>query len=121
MPNFANACAGHSVIAMHDDVGDIARDWLASIASAARTAFRTNGREPMVTIALGGGGLACLPRIMGDSHAGLRRIATPRPAPQPALWLGVHRDARQIPRVRTVIAHLVRELRHRQPALAPRS
>jgi DNA-binding transcriptional LysR family regulator len=55
----------------------------------------------------------------GDAHAGLRRIAVPRPPPERALWLGVHRDARTIPRVRAVIAFLADELRRLQPAFAP--
>jgi hypothetical protein len=35
------------------------------------------------------------------------------------LWLGVHRDARAIPRIRAASAFLVDELRRLQPALAP--
>jgi DNA-binding transcriptional LysR family regulator len=118
-PSFAGGCAGHAIVAMHEDVGDIAGAWLSSIAGRARIAVRTNGREAMLTMAVAGGGLACLPRLMGDAHAGLRRIAVPRPPPERTLWLGVHRDARAIPRVRAVIAFLVEELRRLQPAFAP--
>lgn len=118
-PSFARGCAGHAIVVMHDEIGDIARAWLSSIAPGARIAVRTNGREPMLTMAAAGIGLACLPRIMGDAHAGLRRIAVPRPPPERALWLGVHRDARTIPRVRAVIAFLTDEVRRLQAVFAP--
>jgi DNA-binding transcriptional LysR family regulator len=118
-PSFARGCAGHAIVVMHEEIGDIARAWLSSIAPGARIAVRTNGREPMLTMAAAGIGLACLPRIMGDAHAGLRRIAVPRSPPERALWLGVHRDARTIPRVRAVIAFLTDEVRRLQSAFAP--
>jgi DNA-binding transcriptional LysR family regulator len=118
-PSFAAGCAGHSVIGLHDDINDLAGPWLKAIAPAARTTLRTNGREPMLTMAVAGAGLACLPRLLGDAHAGLRRLAVPRPAPERVLWLGVHRDARAIPRIRAASAFLVDELRRLQPALAP--
>ncbi|HEX3765359.1 MAG TPA: LysR substrate-binding domain-containing protein [Kofleriaceae bacterium] len=73
----------------------------------------------MLTMAAAGIGLVCLPRILGDAHPGVRRIGVPRPPPERVLWLGVHRDARTIPRVRAVIAYLTDELRRLQPAFAP--
>lgn len=118
-PDFAARCAGHVVIAMSDDIGDVARAWLAAIAGEARFAVRTNGREAMATMALAGVGLACLPRVVGDALPGLRALATPTAAPERRLWLGAHRDARSIPRVRAATAFLVEELRRRQPALRP--
>jgi DNA-binding transcriptional LysR family regulator len=117
-PRFEAKCAGHVVIAMTDDTGDVARPWLASIAGAARFAVRTNGREAMATMVMAGVGLACLPRVVGDA-LGLRALATPSPPPDRTLWLGVHRDARTIPRVRAATEFLVEELRRRQPALRP--
>jgi DNA-binding transcriptional LysR family regulator len=118
-PDFATGCAGHSLIALHDDIGEIAKPWLAALASAARTVVRTNGREQMATMAVAGAGLACLPRLVGDGHTGLRRLPIPRPLPERILWLGSHRDARTIPRIAVVSAFLADELRRIQPALAP--
>jgi DNA-binding transcriptional LysR family regulator len=118
-PDLAAGCAGHALIVMHDEVGDVARPWLQAVAAGARTAVRTNGREAMVTLARAGIGLVCLPRILGDAEAGLRRIPVSRPPPDRVLWLGVHRDARTIPRVRAVIELLVDEFRRLQPAFSP--
>lgn len=96
---------GCPMIAMADDVGDIARSWLATHAKHARIVARTNGREPMARLAAAGVGIACLPRVLGDTTPGLHVVDAP-PIPGRPLWLGVHRDMRAVPRVRAVIATL---------------
>lgn len=107
MPDFKRGCAGHVLISMTDDMGSIVdRDWLPPMAAQARVAVRTNGREPMATMAAAGIGMACLPRILGDATAGLRRLVTPEPAPPRKLWIGVHRAARSTPRVRATLTFL---------------
>ena len=118
-PDFAAGCDGHAIIAMSEDVGDPARAWLDRECRRARVAARTNGREAMATLALAGAGLVCLPRVMGDALVGLRAIETAVPLPERALWLGMHRQARSLPRVRAVSRFVADELRRRQPALAP--
>lgn len=118
-PDFAASCEGHTLVAMSEDIGDVARSWLAASCSRARVAARSNGREAMAELAIAGVGLACLPRVMGDPLAGLRILATPQPLPERQLWLGVHRQARSLPRVRAVARFLTEELQRRQPALAP--
>jgi DNA-binding transcriptional LysR family regulator len=109
----------HAVIAMVEGVGDVARDWLAAVLPGARCAVRCNGRDAMVALVAAGIGLACLARVVGDATPALHRVAMPEPPPSPALWLGVHRDARSVPRVRAVASYLVERLRAMQPALAP--
>ena len=101
---------GHALIAMTDDVGDVARPWIDAVATGARIVSCTNGREPMAAMAAAGLGLACLPRLVGDATAGLRLVATTPALPSPTLWLGVHRDARTIPRVRATAAFLATTL-----------
>jgi DNA-binding transcriptional LysR family regulator len=101
------------MIVMNDDIGDVARSWLDATSGDARTVLRTNGREAMAAMAAAGIGLACLPRIVGDATPGLRAVAagpTVTALPERTLWLGVHRDARTIPRVRAVIDFLAAEL-----------
>ena len=98
---------GHRIIAMSEETGDVAREWLQSILPGASVAARTNGRDPMLALATAGVGLACLARIAGDRAPGLRRIVMPS-EPTPTLWLGMHREARSAERVRVVAAHLTR-------------
>jgi DNA-binding transcriptional LysR family regulator len=106
-PTFGDRGAGHALIAMAEDVGDIARAWLADHADRARVVATTNGREQMAALAAAGVGLACLPRIMGDAVPSLRRVEPQVALPSRTLWLGVHRDMRELPRVRATIAALV--------------
>ncbi|MET0792753.1 MAG: LysR family transcriptional regulator [Polyangiaceae bacterium] len=119
-PDFARHCAGHTLIAMSEalvhvpDVG-----WLSAFATQARVAVRTNGRAPMATMAQSGLGMACLPRFVGDATPGLRLLRTPLAAPERALFLGTHRDARSIPRVRKTIAFLTGALERLKAALCP--
>ena len=68
-------------------------------------------------MAAAGLGLACLPRLIGDGTAGLERLEPPVPPPERRLWLGVHRDVRNLPRVRAAIGELTELFRNLQPAL----
>jgi DNA-binding transcriptional LysR family regulator len=110
---------GHVLIAMTDDVGDVARDWLKAVLPAATLAVRTNGRDAMLALASAGVGLACLARVVGDPIPVLQRVVTSPAPPTPTLWLGVHRDARTTPRVRVVASYLTDTLRALGPQLCP--
>jgi DNA-binding transcriptional LysR family regulator len=104
---------------MTDDTNQIVeRDWPASWTEHARVAVRSNGREPMATLAAAGVGLACLPRALGDAMPNLERV--PLPAPQlRTLWLGVHRDARRTPRIRVTLTFLAQCLSRLSRTLHP--
>ncbi|MDQ3341012.1 MAG: LysR family transcriptional regulator [Myxococcota bacterium] len=108
LTQFADQGAGHTLIAMADDIGDVTRAWLAANAKRVRVVARTNGREQMATLAVASVGLACLPRIVGEATPGLQRVPTAVALPRPTLWLGVHRDVRGLPRVRATIAALAK-------------
>lgn len=110
---------GHVLISMSDDTGDVARDWLNEVFPDALPAVRTNGRDAMVTLAETGVGLACLARIVGDAAPGLQRLSKLPQAPAPTLWLGMHRDTRDTPRVRAVASYLSECLRALRPQLCP--
>lgn len=111
--------AGHVLVAMSDDTGDVARSWLEAVLPDARRALKCNGRDAMLALARAGAGLACLSRIVGDAVPSLKRVPlTPAP-PAPTLWLGLHREARDLPRVRVVISQLSQQLRALSPQLCP--
>lgn len=119
-PDFERGCPGHTFVAMTDDTNHIVeRDWPAGWTEHARVAARTNGREPMATMAAAGVGMACLPRVLGDATPGLRVVATPTPQPVRMLWLGVHRDARRTPRIRVTLAFVAQTLARLSRALHP--
>jgi DNA-binding transcriptional LysR family regulator len=119
-PDFARQCEGHTLVGISEALGKVPDvGWLPNVAAKARVAVRTNGREPMATLAAAGIGIACLPRFIGDATPGLRWLPTPQAGPERQLWLGVHRDARAVPRLQACIGFLVENVRRLQPALAP--
>lgn len=63
-------------------------------------------------------GIAALPCIMGDTAAGLEKIAGPDMVGSLELWLLARRDIAQFPHVRTVMDFVIARLRDLRPALA---
>jgi DNA-binding transcriptional LysR family regulator len=119
VPDFTRHCEGHALVAMSESLTKVPDvDWLPRIAAKARVTARSNGREPMVTLAVAGVGIACLPRFVGDATPGLRLLPAPFP-PERKLWLGAHREARAIPRVRATSEFLVEAFQRLRRALAP--
>ncbi|WP_437636750.1 LysR family transcriptional regulator [Sorangium sp. So ce854] len=119
-PDFDRQCEGHALVTMDDDPPAVADlPWLRAVAANARVAARTNGREAQATMGAAGVGLVCLPRYLGDATPGLRLLSPPSPPPERALWLGVHRDARAVPRVKALVAFLVDALAPLRRALRP--
>jgi DNA-binding transcriptional LysR family regulator len=94
-------------------------NWLPTLTAKARVVVRTNGREPMASMAAANIGIACLPRFLGDATPGLRLLATPSPGPERQLWLGTHREARSVPRLKATTAFLSEALTRLRPALCP--
>jgi len=121
-PDFARGAAGHRLIAMSRALTEIPDPpWLGKVASNARVVARANGRLPMVTLAESGVGMACLPHFLGNLAAGLHALSTPESGPERKLWLGVHRDARSVPRISATIEFLARAFARLRPALCPRA
>jgi len=111
---------GHILIGMSDETGDVARAWLDGALPHAVRSVKTNGRDAMLALARAGIGLACLARVVGDATPELQRVDLLPGIPSPTLWLGIHRDARETPRVRAVIAHLTEQLRALASRLSPK-
>lgn len=126
-PNFADGCIGHRVIALPDQFSDLPQmQWLADLTTKARVVLKTGSYESRLHSVLAGDGMAYLPRFHGDEVPGLRRIdQTPTPAPVVDLWLAVHKDNRNVRRIRVIIdaiadaisGHLERALRSARPSL----
>ena len=120
VPEFGAAAQGHRLIGMTEQIGNIADlEWLPPLIGSARVVVRTNGRGAMATMAAAGIGIACLPRFVGDAHPALRLLATPRSRPRRQLWLGVHRSARAVPRVKAVGDFITETFGRIGAALAP--
>ena len=109
LPDFAAKGQGHLLVAAGAGMGTTLVDgeWLPPLLGRARVAARTNGRLGMAALAAAGIGIACLPRSLGDATPGLRLLPTPKPAPRRQLWMGLHRSARAVPRMRSTADHLI--------------
>ena len=105
MPNFADGCAEHRVIALPDQFCDLPQmQWLAGLTGKAHVVLKTGSYESRLHSLLAGDGMAYLPRFHGDEVPGLTRIdETPTAAPVVDLWLAVQKDNRNIRRIRTII------------------
>jgi DNA-binding transcriptional LysR family regulator len=79
--------------------------WLDKLTGGARAAFMSTLTMPLVAAAVAGAGVAVLPRYLGDPEPSLRRIPMPD-EPTEAIWITVHRDLKQTPRVRVVLDFL---------------
>ncbi|TPG53425.1 LysR family transcriptional regulator [Roseomonas nepalensis] len=115
-PDFEGGCPGQRLITHQDELRDASQmSWLTNLAPRARVSMHTSSHEAAVTAALHGAGLACLARFRADREEGLTRLAVPTPAPSAGIWLVVHRDNRETPRIRVVLTLIydgVRRLGH---------
>ncbi len=119
-PDVAGGCAGHKLITLLDerDLSEQA-SWLSEHAGRAHVALRADSYETQHSVASCAGGLALLPRFRADAEPSLRRLETPIPVPPAEVWLGVHRENRQVPRIRAVLDCLADAVRSRGPVLNP--
>jgi DNA-binding transcriptional LysR family regulator len=119
-PDLGGGCPGHRLIALLDDRDLSAQaTWLAEHAGRAQVVLKANSYETQYWAAHSGGGVALLPRFRADAEPALRRIATPAPVPVAEIWLGVHRENRQMPRVRAVLDCIAEVVRNRAAILNP--
>ncbi len=104
-PNFADGCPGHRILALPDQFSDLPQmQWLAGLTTKARVVLKTGSYESRFHSLLAGDGMAYLPRFHGDEVSGLTRIeATPTAAPVVDIWLAVHKDSRNVRRIRAII------------------
>jgi DNA-binding transcriptional LysR family regulator len=103
-----NGCVGHRVIVLTDDLSHLPQvRWLAGLMGNARTVLKTPSYDSRLHSALAGDGMACLPRFHADGLSGLTRIdKIPAPAPVVDLWLALHKDNRNVRRIKAVIQYI---------------
>lgn len=98
---------GPLVTVLEDQMHLTQVQWFHRLAGDTDVALRTNDRALQVEAAAAGLGLACLPSFIGDRHPGLAHVTAGEAGPARDIWLGVHSDMRQMPRIRLVIEALV--------------
>ncbi len=102
---------GHRLV-LFDDTPTFAVEnrWFARLSDGASVALRSDSVSSIYSAAVGGVGLALLPRVVADLDPLLTRVAT-RTSPEPrVIWQMVHRDLARSPRVRAVSDFLAKLL-----------
>ena len=118
--DFEGGCPGHHCITQLDDIQDATQTgWLADLAPRARISIQTSSHEAAVAAALHGAGLVCLARFRADHEPGLTRLDPPTPVPSAGIWLVVHRDNRQTPRIRVMLTVITEGTRAIRQMLEP--
>lgn len=119
-PDFDAGCPGQYLITQLEDIQDATQTgWLTDLAPRARIAMQTSSHEAAVSATMHGGGLSCLARFRADQEAGLVRLPAPSPVPSAGIWLLVHRDNRETPRIRVALTHITEYVRSRHDSLNP--
>jgi len=77
--------------------------WLRDKYPRARRAFTSTSRSVQAQMCAQGAGLAVLPRALGDAVPGLTLIDPDDAPPSRDIWVGYHRDLRQMDRLRVML------------------
>lgn len=85
--------------------------WLRDFFRDAMISFRANSREAQIHATLAGAGVAALARCRAEGKSGLVRLFTDKPDLVRDIWIGVHADMRDMPRVRAATDAVVEALR----------
>lgn len=121
--DFTGGLSGHHLITQLEGIQDATQtDWLAELAPRARISLQTSSHAAAMAAALHGGGLASLIRYHADREEGLVRIEVPPlPSliPTAALWLVVHKDNRNTPRIRVALDHITKWVKKESQKLNP--
>ncbi|WP_448202620.1 LysR family transcriptional regulator [Azospirillum sp. sgz302134] len=115
---YAAPGAPDALVAYDEALADLPEAvWLAKHGAGRRVAFRSNSVQAQVAAVKAGFGIGFLPCWLAEGEGLERRSADGPPLTREA-WLVVHRDRRDIPRVRAVIDHIAAVFEAERSALA---
>ena len=119
-PDFEAGCPGHRLMTqLGDGEQDAQTSWVTELAPRAGLGLQTSSHEALLSTARSGGGLAYLARFRADMEQGLSRLKTPSVAPTTDIWLVVHKDSRNTPRVRATLTAITKCVRALAAVLDP--
>jgi molybdate transport repressor ModE-like protein len=103
-----------------DSLADLPESvWLSRNAAGARVALRANSLAAQFAAVRAGFGKALLPRWFAEEEGGFVSLQPPAPPPVREAWLVVHRDLKDVPRVRAVIDAVVAAFESERERLGP--
>jgi DNA-binding transcriptional LysR family regulator len=102
---------GHSIVTMDRAYADLADvKWIKERLPCARISLRANSRDVQAQLCRSGGGLAVLPRCIGDAIPGLELLDLGQAAPGRTVWAGYHKDLKRSTRLRALLDATLTEL-----------
>ena len=84
--------------------------WLRRVLPNAEITYRSNNREVQAQLCARGGGLAILPRPLGEATRGLAAIEIGEAPPGLDTFVGYHRDLRRLSRLRALLDLVIERL-----------
>ena len=103
--------AGTPLITMDTAFGGIPDSvWLQRVLPNAYIASRSNNRDVQARMCAHGVGVAVLPRPLGDTLAGVKRIDLGEQPPGRNTYVGYHRDLKRLARLRTLLDLVIERL-----------
>ena len=116
----ADGCAGHQLITLLDDRElSLQAAWLSQYGDRGAVVARADSYETQHAMTVCGAGLAVLPRFRADAEPSLRRLDTTVPIPDADIFLAVHRENRDVPRLRVVLDDIANTIRNKSLLLNP--
>jgi DNA-binding transcriptional LysR family regulator len=110
-PPLAGDGSGARIIAMNTQYDDMPHAiWLRRVLPNAEIRYRSNNREVQAELCARGGGLAILPRPLGDATRGLAAVDLEEPPPGLDTFVGYHRDLRRLSRLRALLDLVIERL-----------
>lgn len=84
--------------------------WLRELFPKARVALRSNNRNVQARMSAAGVGICVLPRPVGDKQPELLRLDVGEKPPGRDVWMGYHRDLKQLGRLRAFVDMTIHHL-----------
>lgn len=103
--------SGLRLVTMNTEFSDMPDAvWLKRALPNAEIAFRSNNRQVQAELCAGGGGIAVLPRPLGDRDRRLAELDIGDAPPGRDTFVGYHRDLRQLSRLRAMLDLMIEKL-----------
>ena len=100
----------HRLLTTPSSQRSVEGQWLKRFTGTAKSSFVSDLTIALVGAVKASAGIAVLPRYLGDPEPGLRRL-TVADEPTEPVWLTVHKDLKDAPRVRVLLDFLAATLR----------
>ena len=110
-PPRAGDGSGIRIVTMNAEFADMPDAiWLTRMLPNAEVASRSNNRQVQAELCAGGGGLAVLPRPLGDRDRRLVALDIGMTPPGRDTFVGYHRDLRRLARLRALLDLVIEQL-----------